>query len=48
MLLEENGIIGEGMAFTGEDKKRALDTQVINNYTNNFYSEVSDVEMKQG
>ena len=48
MLLEENGIIGEGMTFTEEEKKKAQDTQIINNYTNNFYSGVSDVEMKQG
>ena len=48
LLLEENGIIGEGMTFTEEEKKKAQDTQLINNYTNNFYSGVSDVEMKQG
>ena len=48
LLLEENGIIGEGMTFTEEEKKKAQDTWIINNYTNNFYSGVSDVEMKQG
>ena len=48
LLLEENEIIGEGMTFTDEEKKKAQDTQIINNYTNNFYSDVSDVEMKQG
>lgn len=48
LLLEENGILGEGMTFTDEEKKKAQDTQIINNYTNNFYSDVSDVEMKQG
>ena len=36
------------MTFTEEEKKKAQDTQIINNYTNNFYSEVSDVDMKQG
>ena len=41
-------IIGAGMTFTDEEKKKAQDTQIINNYTNNFYSDVSDVEMKQG
>lgn len=48
LLLEESGIIGEGMTFSDEEKKKAQDTKVINNYTNNFYSKVSDVEMKQG
>lgn len=48
LLLEENEIIGEGMTFTDEEKRKAQDTQIINNYTNNFYSDVSDVEMKQG
>jgi hypothetical protein len=48
LLLEENEIVGEGMTFTDEEKKKAQDAQIINNYTNNFYSDVSDVEMKQG
>lgn len=48
LLLEENGIVGEGMTFTDDEKKKAQDTQIINNYTNNFYSGVSDVEMRQG
>ena len=48
LLLEENGIVGEGMTFTEDEKKKAQDTQIINNYTNNFYSDVSGVEMKQG
>ncbi len=34
------------MTFTEEEKKKAQDTWIINNYTNNFYSGVSDVEMK--
>ncbi len=48
LLLEEHEIVGEGMTFTDEEKKKAQNTQIINNYTNNFYSEVSDIEMKQG
>lgn len=48
LLLEENGIVGEGMTFTDIEKKNAQNSQVINNYTNNFYAEVSDIEMKQG
>ena len=32
LLLEENGIVGEGMTFTDIEKKIAHNTQVINNY----------------
>lgn len=35
LLLEENGIVGEGMTFTDIEKKIAHNTQVINNYINN-------------
>lgn len=48
LLLEENGIAGEGMTFTDVEKKNAQNSQVINNYTNNFYAEVSDIDVKQG
>ena len=48
LFLEENEIIGEGMTFTDEEKKKAQEIKIINNYTNNFYSDVSDIEMKQG
>ena len=48
LVLEDNGIIGEGMAFTDEEKKKAQDTGIVINYTNNFYSDVSDIEMEQG
>lgn len=48
LLLEENGIVGEGMTFTDIEKKIAHNTQVINNYINNFYAEVSDIDMQQG
>ena len=42
------GTTAETPTLTEEEKKKAQDTQIINNYTNNFYSGVSDVEMKQG
>lgn len=48
LLLEENNIIGEGMTFTAEEKRVAKETQIINNYTNNFYSDVSGIDMQQG
>lgn len=36
------------MTFTDEEKKKAQEIKIINKYTNNFYSDVSDIEMKQG
>lgn len=48
LLLEENGIIGEGLSFTEEEIKKAEHTAVINNYTNNFYSSVKDIDLQQG
>ena len=48
LLLEANGIVGEGMTFTDVEKRTAKNTQVINNYTNNFFAQVSDVEVDQG
>lgn len=48
LLLDENGIVGEGLSFTDVEKKTAQNTQVINNYTNNFFAEVSDIAVQQG
>ncbi len=48
ILLEENKILGQGMTFTKEEKEIALNTQFINNYTNNFFSEAKEVEIQQG
>lgn len=48
LLLEENGIMGEGLSFTEEEIKKAEQTSIINNYTNNFYSFVEDIDLQQG
>lgn len=48
ILLEENGIIGNGIDFSENEKKIAETTTVINNYINNFYGEASDIDVKQG
>lgn len=48
LLLDENGIVGEGMTFTDWEKKTAQNTQVINNYTNNFFADVSNIDVQQG
>ena len=48
ILLEENGIMGEDLTFTDVEKQTAKNKQVINNYTNNFFAQVSDIEVNQG
>ena len=48
LLLEENGIVGNGITFTDLEKQIAIKSPIINNYINNFYSSVSDIDMKQG
>lgn len=48
ILLEENGIMGEDLTFTDVEKQTAKNKQVINNYTNNFFAAVSDIEVNQG
>lgn len=48
LLLEENEILGEGMTFTEREKEIASTTKVINNYTNNFYGNASEVDISQG
>lgn len=46
LLLEENGIVGDDMTFSDVEKKIAMDTPIINNYSNEFYAAVSDIDMK--
>lgn len=48
LLLEENEILGENMTFTEKEREIASSTQVINNYTNNFYADVKDIGIQQG
>ncbi len=48
LLLEENGIIGEGMSFSEKEKKIAQEAKVLNQYVNNFYGDVNDIEIEQG
>lgn len=48
LLLEENGIVGEGLVFTDDEKKTAKNSSVINNYTNNFYSTAEHTQIQQG
>lgn len=48
ILLEENGIVGEDLNFTNEEKNVAATSAVINNYTNNFYSNADNMKIEQG
>ena len=48
LLLEENGIIGDGLSFTDAEIKAAQESSVINNYTNNFYSTTDNTQIQQG
>ena len=48
LLLEENGIIGENLKFTDAEIELAKESQVINNYTNNFYSSTDNTQIQQG
>lgn len=47
LTLEENGIIGEGLQFSAEEKNIAKTNPIVNNYTNNFYSDVSNTQIQQ-
>ena len=47
LVLEENGIKGEGIEFTNEEKKTALESSTINQYTMNFYGNVDNTQIQQ-
>lgn len=47
ITLEESGIIGEELSFTFKEKETASSNQVIYNFTNNFYGNVSDTQVQQ-
>lgn len=46
ITLEENGIYGVNLTFTSEEKEKALRSNSIVSYTNNFYSEVRDSQIQ--
>lgn len=48
LLLEENGIIGEGIDFSSFEKDVAAKSAIINNFTNNFYSNSDNTKIEQG
>jgi hypothetical protein len=48
ITLEENGILGEGLRFTTEEKAIAKSEPQIVNYISNFYGSVADSQIQQG
>ena len=48
LLLEENGIVGEGLSFSAEEKMKAQQEPQIVNYISNFYGDVNHSQVQQG
>lgn len=48
LLLEDNGIKGDGLSFNNEEKESAKNASMVNNYTNNFYSDAKTMRISQG
>lgn len=48
MVLEEKGIVGEGLSFSQEEKNRAKTEPQIVNYISHFYGDVTDSQFQQG
>lgn len=48
LLLEENGIRGENLQFSVEEKETVKNAPQIINYVNNFFGDVKDSQMQEG
>ena len=48
MVLEENGITGDGLSFSDREKEIATNTPQVVNYTNVFYKDAENVQIQQG
>ena len=48
IILEENGILGEELRFTLEEKSKAQSEPQVINYISNFWGNVSDSQIQQG
>lgn len=48
LILEESGIIGEGLSFSNEEKEKAQSEPQIVNYISNFNGDVINSQMQQG
>ena len=48
LILEEKGILGEGLTFTAQEKEIAHKEAQITNYITNIFGNVSDSQLQQG
>jgi hypothetical protein len=48
IILEENGIMGDNLSFSQEEKTKARNSPQIINYVTNIYGSVSDTQFQQG
>jgi len=48
IVLEENGITGDGLSFSEKEKEVAASTAQIIYYTNNFYKDANNIQIQQG
>lgn len=48
LVLEEKGILGEGLTFTASEKEIAQKESQIINYITNIYGDVTDTQIQQG
>lgn len=47
ILLEENGITGQGLSFSEKERELARSSEVIIQYTNNFYGNIDNASFSQ-
>lgn len=48
LLLEENGVLGEELQFTVDEKETVKSVSQIVNYVSNFYGDINDSKVQQG
>lgn len=47
ILLEENGIVGQGLSFSEREKEMARNSEGITQYTNNFFGNIEKADFNQ-
>ena len=48
IVLEENGITGDGLTFSNKEKELAISVPKIIHYINNFYKNADNIQIQQG
>lgn len=48
LLLEEQGISGDGVTFSESEEKKANNSQIVNNYQTNIYGDLYGTQLQQG